>query len=223
MGLHLRDYTLREMMRLVDVYLKGGTLNTIACVSAQLLMRAEGDARQKEWLEAMDLVVYCDTDIARAAGITARSRLKEIENNSFLKEFFKKLIREKRAVYLLSDTADGLRLLETDMESLQGLMRIAGKAILQEDEEKSSTDIVINDINDKAPDVILTLFADPAQEAFAFHNKDRINADIWLGLQKDNPILGEGKKGLRTLIKRLQIKIFQRKVHQYENQEKAES
>ena len=107
LGLNLRDYTVRETLHLVDQYLKSGVLNTIEYVSAQMIMSAEKDSRQKEWLESMDILVYCDSDIIRAANVTSRSRLKEIENNSFLKEFLKKLVRSGYNIFISGGTNSG--------------------------------------------------------------------------------------------------------------------
>lgn len=226
LGLNLQDYTLRETMRLMETYLNNGALNTIACASAQMLMQAGEDVQQKEWLESMDMIQYCDIDILRAAGITAHNRLKEVENNSFFKEFFKKIAKERRTVYLLADTDETMGLLEDALirvqEPMGSMLRIAGRGLWQKEEMEGSADDVINDINDKAPNVILALMAYPRQEEFIFYNKDRINADIWLGLQREVLLLEENHKGFRALAKKLQKKIFQRKVHQYENQEKAE-
>lgn len=222
LGLNLRDYTVREAMHLADQYLRGGGLSTIECVSTQMIMSAEKEPRQKEWLEAMDLLVYCDTDIIHAAGAASRGRLKETENNSFLKELLKKLSRENRRVYLLADTEEMMAMLEADLEKLQNPVSVAGKNILQKEVPGNSTDIVINDINDKAPDVIFALSAYPDREMFIYENKNRINAHIWLGLQKESLILGGEEKGLRGFVRGLQRRIFRRKVHQYENYEKTE-
>lgn len=222
LGLRLRDYTLREKMRLVDAYLRSGKLNTITYVSTQILMSAEKDPQEKQWLEAVNIVVYCDADIARAAGVTARKYLKEIENNSFLKELLRKLVCEKYPIYLLSDSEENMEALESELERLQGMAEIAGKRIFREDEEETGGDIVINDINDKAPGAVLSLLGYPRQEAFLFHNRDKINTDIWVGLHEDSPVLGGEEKGTGALLKKLQKRVFQRKVHQYENQEKTE-
>ena len=222
LGLNLRDYTVRETLHLVDQYLKSGVLNTIEYVSAQMIMSAEKDSRQKEWLESMDILVYCDSDIIRAANVTSRSRLKEIENNSFLKEFLKKLVRERRTVYLLADTDEMLGILEADMEKLPVPIAIAGKNVLQGEAPENSADIVINDIKDKAPDVLLVLSAYPDREAFIHDNKNKINAHIWLGLQKDSLLLEGEEKGLQGFVKGLRGRIFRRKVHLYKDYEKTE-
>lgn len=220
LGISLKDYTLREKLSLADRYLKNGALNTIECVSAKTLMAAGDDPQQKEWLEAMDMIVYSDVDIARSAGITNRNRLKEIENNSFLKELLRRLAREKYPVYLLTDSEDTMQTLENDLARTQATLQIVGKYVFSPDE--GTEDALINEINDKAPKVIVALSAYPAQESFIFQNKSRLNADIWLGLQKDSLVLGMEEKRIGVLLRKLQHKIFQRKVSRYENQEKPE-
>lgn len=221
LGLNLRDYTLREKMRMIDAYFGHGALGTVGFVSTKTLMQAGEDATQKEWLESVDVLEYCDTDILRVAGIGGRSRLKEIENNSFLNELMRRIARERRTVYLVSDTRESMQILESDLED--GQVQIAGKCILQEEGADLKADAVINDINDKAPSVILVLSDYPLQASFVFHNKRRINADIWIGLPKDRPVSGEGGKKHHLFVRKLQRKLFQRKVYQYENQEKAEN
>lgn len=220
LGISLRDYTLREKLSLADRYLKNGALNTIECVSAKTLMAAGDDSQQRKWLEAMDMIVYGDVDIACSAGITNRNRLKEIENNSFLKELLRRLAREKYPVYLLTDSEDAMQMLENDLARLQTALQIVGQYVFSPDEE--AADALINEINDKAPKVIIALSAYPVQESFIFQNKSRLNADIWLGLQKDSLVLGMEEKRISVLLRKLQHKIFQRKVSRYENQEKPE-
>lgn len=223
LGLRLRDYSMREKMQLSEKYLHNGILNTIECVTAQMVMRAGEDEKQKEQLEAMDLVVYCDADIAHAAGAVSHARLKEIENNSFLKEFIRKLVREAQTVYLIADTQDALKKLQDDLEELSGRLRIAGRGILNEELTEGGIDTLLNDINDKTPKVIVSLCDYPFQESFICEHKGKINANIWLGLQKGCPIRQEKEKGIRRLTKNLERRLFRKKVCQYENQEQAGS
>lgn len=219
LGLKLRDYSMREKLQLSEKYMHNGILNTIECVNAQVVMRAGEDEDQKKKLEAMDLVVCCDTDIAHAAGVVSYTRLREIENNSFLKEFIRKLVREKRTVYLIADGEDSLKALKDELEELSGRLRIVGSGILHEGLTESGIDTLLNDINDKAPKVLFSLCNYPFQETFIYENKGKINANIWLGLQKGCPIRQEKEKGIRKLSRSLERRLFRKKVCQYENQE----
>ena len=222
LGLRLRDYSLREKMQLTEKYLHNGILNTIECITAQTVMRAVEDEQQKRWLEEMDLVVCCDADVAYAAGVASHGRLKEIENNSFLKEFIRRLSRERQTVYLIADGEETLNGLMDDLREMAGMLRIAGCGILHAELTEGGIATLVNDINDKAPGVLLSLCDYPLQESFIHENKGIINANVWVGLQKGCPIQGEEAKGLRMLARKLERRVFARRVTRYENQEQAE-
>ena len=219
LGLNLRDYTLREKLRMLNSSLGRRAMATIGFVSARALMQAEKDGVRKAWLESMDIGEYCDADILRAAGITARGRLKEAENNSFLREFLGRLIREERAVYLLAGSQDMLESMEAYDEIRQ--MCVTGRNILPA-ENGSNADVIINDINDKAPCAVLTYADCLVQADFVSVNRRRMNADIWVDMPEKGTVSIAPDKKFPALIKNMQRKLFQRKVHQYENQEKAE-
>lgn len=218
-GIGLYDCSLRESMRQVDVYLKEGAVHTIDCVTAQMLLQAEASEEQKEWLEAMDMTVLCDADLLRAAGVETRGRLKEIENQAFLKEFFKKLAREKRNVYLITDRQEALEAMNHYLT--ERTIAVMGETLLTE-EETGREDSLINEINDVAPDVILVTAAYPAGEQFVFQNKARINSSIWLGLPDRKEFEEKRETWFNGALRRLRGRLFQRKVDRYRNEEKAE-
>ena len=118
LGVELQDYTVREAMRKTDSFLKDTKVSTIAYITARGLMAAEESQELKTFLSNIDLTVAADTDILRAAGIENRNRTKEIENDEFMEEFLKKLVRGKRKVYLLTGTDEQLEALENCLMSL---------------------------------------------------------------------------------------------------------
>ena len=218
-GIGLRDCSLREAMRLVDAYLKEGAVHTIDCVTAQMLLQAETSEEQKEWLEAMDMTVLCDVDVLRAAGVEARGRVKEIENRAFLKEFFKKLAREKRNICLLGDSRDTL---DTLKNYLAGRMIAVSGEMLLTEEAAGRADSLINEINDVAPDVILVTIPYPAGERFVFENKARINSSIWISLPGRKEFAERKETWFYGVCRRLRGQFFRHKVDRYKNEERAE-
>ena len=215
-GIGLYDCSLREAMRRVDTYLKEGAVHTIDCVTAQMLLQAENSEEQKEWLEAMDMTILCDADVLRAAGVETRGRIREIENQAFLKEFFKKLARERRNVYLLGDNQDALDTLKNYLT--ERMVAISGETLLTQ-ESAGRGDSLINEINDVAPDVILVTIPYPAGEQFVFENKSRINSSIWIGLPGRKEFEERKETWLYGVIRRLRGRLFQRKVDKYKNEE----
>ena len=130
LGIQLKDYALRESLKLVDGYMKNRALNTIAYISSQILVTADGNAAQKEWIESMDMTVCAETDILNTDGGLSKNRVKEVEEDAFLTEFLKKTAREKRKLFLLAETPEGLQLLQDELIGLQGNLQIVGKEVV---------------------------------------------------------------------------------------------
>lgn len=220
LGVSLNDYTVRESMRLVEEYLKGGRLNTIAYISKKGILEADENEVVKDFITKMDLVVSTDSDILRAANVETRSRLKEIDENAFMEEFLKKLIRQRKTIYLLAQTQADLKQLEAGLESYQKGLQIVGRFVL--DELEADEDFVVNEINKEEPSVLISILPSMKRIGFYDANHMKLNANIWLIL-KDNMVLHNRDKGFfRKLSEKLMGKNFARKVLQYQNDEENE-
>jgi N-acetylglucosaminyldiphosphoundecaprenol N-acetyl-beta-D-mannosaminyltransferase len=218
LGLEFRDYSVKEALRMVGQYLNNARLDTICFLSTDILLNAGEDENLKVWLESMDLTIPVSVEILHAAGITNKSRLKEVENSIFYKEFFKRLSNEKRTVFILAETE---AVLQASLENVQANakdMVIAGTYAFEN--LPSDTDAIINDINQAAPDVVLSRLSSPKQEQFVYDNKNKINAKIWVAL-KDTFVLKESAKGLKfeKLSKLIEKTIFRRMVSKYKDNE----
>ena len=86
LGVSITEYSLKESLKLTDIYLENGAMNTVLFVSAKMLLAAGENPELKEWIESMDMTVCAETDILRAADMATMSRVREIENNAYLKE-----------------------------------------------------------------------------------------------------------------------------------------
>ncbi len=217
LGVELKDYTVREAMRKADAFLKENKVSTIAYITTTGLMAAEGSEDLKLFLSNIDLTVAADSDILSAAGIANRNRVKEIENDEFMEEFLKKLVRGKRKVYLLTGTGEQLSALEECLKSYQQNLRVVGRFSL--DTLEKEEDWLINEMNAQMPDVVISNIDSPQRESFFENNHMKMNAHIWLML-KDKVVRATNKKKVLWKIGDLfSKKLFQRKVVQYQNQE----
>lgn len=217
LGVELKDYTVREAMRKADAFLKENKVSTIAYITTTGLMAAEESEDLKLFLSNIDLTVAADSDILSAAGIANRNRVKEIENDEFMEEFLKKLVRGKRKVYLLTGTGEQLSALEECLKSYQENLRVVGRFAL--DTLEKDEDWLINEMNAQMPDVVISNIDSPQRESFFENNHMKMNAHIWLML-KDKVVRATNKKKVLWKIGDLfSKKLFQRKVEQYQNQE----
>lgn len=217
LGVELKDYTVREAMRKTDAFLKENKVSTIAYITTTGLMAAEESEDLKIFLSNIDLTVAADSDILTAAGISNRNRMKEIENDEFMEEFLKKIVRGKRKVYLLTGTKEQLAALEECLKSYQQNLRIVGRFSL--DALEKDEDWLINEMNEQMPDVVISNIDSPQRESFFENNHMKMNARIWLML-KDKVVRATNKKKVLWKISDLfSKKLFRKKVEQYQNQE----
>ena len=217
LGVDLQDYTVREAMRKVDYFLRDSKVSTISYITTRGLMAAEESPELKIFLSNIDLTVAADADILHAAGIENRNRMKEIENDEFMEEFLKKLVRGKRKVYLLTGTKEQLEALEVCLKSYQENLRVVGKFSL--DELEKDEDWLINEMNGYMPDVVISNISSPQRESFFENNHMKMNARIWLML-KDKVVHATHRKDILWRVgDSLAKKWFRRKVEQYQKQD----
>lgn len=216
LSVSLYDYTVRESMRKVDEYLRGGKVSTIAYVSKKGIMEADENEQVKDFLAKMDLLVSADSDILRAANVETKNRLREIDENIFMEEFLKKMVRQRKTIYLMAQTESDLEQLESSLASYETELRIVGRFALENLE--NDEDFVVNEINKEEPCVLISSLPSIKRIEFYDANHMKLNTNIWLML-KDNIVLHNQRKGLFWKVSdKVVQKIFKRRVLQYQNE-----
>lgn len=214
LGMHITDYPLKEAIKLSLKFISGGAMNTIFYVSSQVLVDAGESQQQREWIESMDLILYGEPTVLDVLGENSRERKSEIKQDAFLHEFIKKIARGKQSVYLILDTEEKADQLAEYLKELHGSVNIIGRYIWNE--EQSSADDLVNELNDVSPDVIISKLPNLVQQQLICENRHMINASVWVALlyervaKKKNITFGSKLGWL--FYKRL----FKRKVNKYE-------
>ena len=213
LGVQLHDFSVREAMKLVSVYLNSESLNTISFVSTDLLLEARDSDSLRECIEGMDMVVPTKPDIIKATGYRER----EILNNVFLHEFLKKVSREKKKIFVVGSSE------ESQVAIREALIRINDKLIFfgcfSFGDQEGVEDALINEINSVLPDVVISQIDSPLQEEVLMNAKQKVNARIWLALQKENILVaptGQIKRGrVKDFFDRI---LFKRVVNKYDSE-----
>lgn len=180
LGISLSNVGIREALRRTEGYFSGGGLNTIAYVSASKLVQASEQEEQKLWWEDLDLTVCEDAEVLKAAGVTSQNRIREVEDNQYLKEFLKIIVRGYHKVFLLSDTEENLQDFEEELRLLQSNLPIVGRDITEN--YPVDKDSMINGINAVAPGVILSRFPYPEGIRLMHDYHRLLNGAVWLTL-----------------------------------------
>ncbi len=220
LGIRLKNYSLREELRTVNEYLKDGALNTILYISNAILMKAGEVPEQKEWIESMDMTIFGDADILHASGVESRNRLREVENDEFFKEFLKRVVREHKTVFLIAQTQEDLDRLRESILAERENIRIVGGCLPEADD--MAQDPVVNEINDMAPNAVISCLPFELQAKYMYEYRRMVNADIWLGL-----LLRQNTEGIKPnvwsrLYKKYVDRLFRKRVIRYKEEKTKE-
>ena len=180
MGIQLDNYTVREAIRHVETYLSDNVLNTIESISMQMLLEAEQDEAVKEVIDSLDLSIIGEKEILRAADVATMQRVKETEENDFAFEFFKRIERNKKSLFILGDTDSRIEHAREDLMREFPKLEIVGEYAVENC--VGNLEAVINDMNVMTPDVIMSILPTPMQEHFFLEHRDKMNANIWYGV-----------------------------------------
>ena len=216
LGIPMKDLTIRESMKKVEQFFADEKVSTIALITMKGLIKAQDSSEIKEWMSSLDMTVAVDVDILHAADINYRSRIHDVENNVFISEFLKKLVRQRKTVYLMSQTEESLKKLEGDLLSCEEGLRIVGKAVV--DDLEHDDDLVIIDMNMKTPSVLISNLESPKREQFLKENNMKMNVRIWMMLRADKDLQTKVKGPIRRICDRMMKRWFQLRLIRYQEQ-----
>lgn len=216
LGIPMKDLTIRESMKKVEQFFADEKVSTIALITMKGLIKAQDSPEIKEWMSSLDMTVAVDVDILHAADINYRSRIHDVENNVFISEFLKKLVRQRKTVYLMSQTEESLKKLEAELLSCEEGLRIVGKAAV--DDLEHDDDFVINDMNMKVPWVLISNLESPKREQFLKENHMKMNVRIWMMLRADRDLQPQVKGPVRRIYDGLMKRWFQLRLTRYREQ-----
>lgn len=215
LGIKIDSYKIDEMEKLLNEYLNSDCLNTIEFISTELLLKAGENEELKAWIESMDLTVVREKAILTAAEIEDTGIIAEVENNRFMELMLNKAMKEGKTVFLLTETEENGKSFEEYMRKYYQSLIIVGSYVVENcwgDE-----DMIINEINIAAPDIILAAMSNPLQEQFINNHRVKLNAATWVGLGKNMRPMHEISLKPKRLSKLIDKTIFRRKVSKYKN------
>ncbi|MBQ7581931.1 MAG: WecB/TagA/CpsF family glycosyltransferase [Lachnospiraceae bacterium] len=217
-GMELKDYSVKEAMRMVDAFLQDAKVNIISFLSPEILMEAGEDEEMRSRLSSIDLTVPVSTEILKAAGIGGRSRLAEVEEGRFYKELLKKLSNEKRTAFILTEKEETVEPFVAYLSEAAPGLKIVGHYAFEN--LTGDPDIVVNEINSTFPDIVLSRLSSPKQEQFACEQNAKLNARLWIALREDFVTrYRKNPSGFEKWRQAIRTKLFRRRVLRFTNEQ----
>lgn len=214
LGVQLKDLSVREALKLANVYLNSDSLSTVCFINTGLMLEARDSEEIRNCIESMDMVVPSTADVVSAMGYHER----EIANNNYLREFLRKMSREKRRIFIVGSSE------EEQVKIREALLSLDEKLIFfgcfSYTDQAGADDALINEINSVLPDVVISLIDSPMQELLVSRTRYMVNARVWLMLKEENLRGNTGKikkvGKVRDFLDRI---LFKRIVNKYDSEQ----
>ncbi|MDE7283072.1 MAG: WecB/TagA/CpsF family glycosyltransferase [Lachnospiraceae bacterium] len=213
LGIKLKDRYVKESLTLTDKFLREGAAHTILYLTAPVLMEAVKNEDEKAWIESADLTLWGDTEILKAADVTAKARYREVQEKEFMKALLYRVAQDHLPVLVLSDTHEHTEELKKELLEIQDGITIARTVAISEMEEKH--DDIINEINLIAPTIIFMRMSFSLQQKWLARSRRYINTEIWVGLPENFRCTWKREMPTAKIGKRLLNLWFNRRVNKY--------
>ncbi|WP_051532794.1 WecB/TagA/CpsF family glycosyltransferase [Lachnobacterium bovis] len=213
-GVTLDNYNVREILSEIEKDMESPVLKTIEEVDMSMILNAEKDEHYKGILEGLKFSILAETEILSAVGENSTQRYHEIENNVFFEEFFKRVERNRKKVFIIGQSTEKNEQFKNILEKNFPEIIIVNVRAL--DECIGAYESIINDINATGADVVFSVIPSPEQESFLDDYKGLINAGIWYGVGDNKNI--ESNHSLWNKIKKIvRFKRFHKTLISLEN------
>lgn len=183
LGIEIDNYAVKDAVLFVERYLEGVGMKTIGTVSMRQLDLAGSDETVKEYIKQLDLAVIGEKEILLAAEISSIQRTNEIVEHSFFAEMMKRILRNRKKVFLLAENEAELAQMMEQLKRHYERLQISGSCSMEG--AQRDTDRIINEINSASVDVVFSLLPSPEQEHFLMENKSKLDIKIWYGMEHD--------------------------------------
>jgi N-acetylglucosaminyldiphosphoundecaprenol N-acetyl-beta-D-mannosaminyltransferase len=178
-GIQLDNYPVRESMMMLDKASAERAFFSVAEVNADLILRTGTDAKAGEAIAGLNHTILSDEAILKAAGQSSPQRLHEIADRTFFRELMRKLEQDQAPVCLLGDTEQNTVPAKEWILQQFPHMNITDVEIL--DNCTGELDNLINEINAKTQEVVVSLLPSPMQEHFFLDYREKLSASLWYG------------------------------------------
>lgn len=213
-GIDLQVLSAKETMKQMITYLETDLISTVEIITLSMIMKEKDNEDWREEVQQFDLLIPVDKTLFEASEELDRNIIKDIENKTFLRMFFRYLQKNKKTIFLLAEDEAELEKMKASVREYGHGLHVVGDAILTK--ESGLEENVINIINGIEPDCIVSGLHVPYSEQFIIRNRALLNARLWIG-GMNFLYLKKNKKPMGKIGEFLMKKIFHYQVEKEKN------
>ncbi len=180
LGMEMDNFTLREEMAQSEWFCHRQELNIIRTISIEMLSMAADSQTVRDGLGQADLLVVGDREILTEAGIYSPQRLREASEHGFMREFLNQMTAAGSSFFLVAKDQAQMDVFLEFLKIRYENIIVVGNYLL--DDCSEGFDMMVNEINAAAPDIVLSVLASPFEDELLLQEKARIGVKVWYSL-----------------------------------------
>lgn len=215
-GIELDNCTVRESIMLLEKAKAEQSFFSIQEVNMDTILRAASDVKLKDAITKLSHTIISEDTILKAAKENSIQRQYEISDRTFFYELMKRIERNHISICLLGQTEALVMQQKAYIMEQFPRIEIVDVEILENC--TGETDKIINEINAKTPDVVISILPTPMQEHFFADYRDKLSAGLWYGMEPVN--VSERKSKISSFFRgRIRLRALLKHIMKYEEQE----
>ena len=194
--------------RFVSFMAEGQTLKMIFTPNTEFIMRAQDDAEFMEILNAGDLVIPDGIGVILASKIHDLGLVERVPGIEMLDRMLEYCHRTERSLYLFGGKPGIAERAAEKIKLRYSNLEIKGTHDGYFSEKESLK--ILDDINEKKPDILIVALGAPKQEKWIYANRKLLNAHVAIGVGGALDVYAGAAKRAPKIFQRLGLEWFYR-------------
>lgn len=214
LGVRINNVNLNEATAISLLYIddKETDKKIIFTPNPEFIINAIKDKEFMKILNESNLNIPDGIGVVIAGKILGYHLKERVAGYDLVQNIFYKIKHRKKTVYFLGSSKENIEKAKAEMEKKYRGLSIVGASDGYFSKETENE--VIQDINDKNPDILLVGLGSPKQEKWIFENKDKLNAKLFIAIGGSFDVMcGKTKRAPKLFIK-LNLEWFYRLITQ---------
>lgn len=212
LGVPINNINLKEAVALVLLYLENDEKKMIFTPNPEFIINALEDKEFMDILNKSNLNIPDGIGVVIGGKILGYKMRERVAGFDLVQNIFYKIKNTDKTVYFLGASEETIQLAKKMMEKKYKGLKIIGvnNGYFNEEQEK----LIIDNINNLCPDLLLVGLGSPRQEKWIYNNKDKINAKIMIGVGGSFDVMSGNTKRAPKIFIKLNLEWFYRLITQ---------
>lgn len=180
LGVKIDKVSIDEAVERIITFTNEDKVHTVFTPNSEIIMSAYRDENMKSILNNASMLTADGIGVVKAAQIVQNPVKGRCAGYDISLKLMERMEKENKSLYLFGSKPEVVKTAYEKLKEKHPALNIAGYSDGYFDENKEKE--IINDINEKNPDVVFVCLGCPKQEKWINDNKDKLSSKVLMGL-----------------------------------------